>query len=83
MPELSFTVTGAPMISLKNPLGSLESPAASGAGLSPLVDMMALGKLTGRRTFSEQMRMWKRMVVYDAYLKNLVVLNRWCYAEMT
>jgi hypothetical protein len=36
------------MISLKNPLGSLESPAASGAGLSPLVDMMALGKLTGR-----------------------------------
>jgi hypothetical protein len=76
MPELSFTVTGAPMISLKNPLGSLESPAASGAGLSPLVDMMALGKLTGRRTLSEQMRMWKRMVVYDAYLKNLVVLNR-------
>jgi hypothetical protein len=27
------------MISLRKPLGSLESPAASGAGLSPLVDM--------------------------------------------
>ena len=39
MPELSFTVTGAPIISLRKPLGSLESPAASGAGLSPLVDM--------------------------------------------
>jgi hypothetical protein len=39
MPELSLTVTGAPMISLRKPLGSLESPAASGAGLSPLVDM--------------------------------------------
>lgn len=39
MPELSLTVTGAPMISLRNPLGSLESPAASGPGLSPLVDI--------------------------------------------
>jgi hypothetical protein len=28
------------MISLRKPLGSLESPAASGAGLSPLVDMV-------------------------------------------
>jgi hypothetical protein len=33
------------MISLRKPLGSLESPAVSGAGLSPLVDMM--GKLLG------------------------------------
>jgi hypothetical protein len=40
MPEFSLTVTGAPMISLRKPLGSLESPAASGAGLSPLVDMV-------------------------------------------
>lgn len=31
------------MISLRKPLGSLESPAASGAGLSPLVDMMTRG----------------------------------------
>lgn len=30
------------MISLKKPLGSLESPAASGAGLSPLVDMVTI-----------------------------------------
>jgi hypothetical protein len=50
IPELSLTVTGAPMISLKKPLGSLESLAASGAGLSPLVDMMTLiaaGELPG------------------------------------
>jgi hypothetical protein len=42
MPELSLTVTGAPMISLRKPLGSLESPAESGAGLSPLVDIVIL-----------------------------------------
>jgi hypothetical protein len=30
------------MISLRKPLGSLESPAVSGAGLSPLVDMLAV-----------------------------------------
>jgi hypothetical protein len=38
------------MISLKKPLGSLESLAASGAGLSPLVDMttlIAAGELPG------------------------------------
>jgi hypothetical protein len=28
------------MISLRKPLGSLESGAVSGAGLSPLVDIM-------------------------------------------
>jgi hypothetical protein len=33
MPEFSFTVTGAPMISLKKPLGSLESPWASASGV--------------------------------------------------
>jgi len=43
MPEFSFTVTGAPIISLRNPLGSLESPAASAVGLSPFVDMRKLG----------------------------------------
>jgi hypothetical protein len=30
------------MISLRKPLGSLESPTASDAGLSPLVDMSAM-----------------------------------------
>jgi hypothetical protein len=39
MPELSLTVTGAPMISLRKPLGSRESPLFSGAGLS-LWDMI-------------------------------------------
>jgi hypothetical protein len=37
MPEFSLTVTGAPMISLKKPLGSLESPLLSGAGLCDMV----------------------------------------------
>jgi hypothetical protein len=37
MPEFSFTVTGAPMISLRKPLGSLESPLLSGAGLCDMV----------------------------------------------
>lgn len=41
MPELSLTVTGAPIISLKKPLGSLESPLLSGAGLC---DMSARGR---------------------------------------
>lgn len=31
------------MISLRKPLGSLESPAVSGPGLSPLVDIMCGG----------------------------------------
>lgn len=37
MPEFSLTVTGAPMISLRKPLGSLESPLLSGAGLWDIV----------------------------------------------
>lgn len=39
MPEFNLTVTGAPMISLRKPLGSLESAWTSASGLSPLVDI--------------------------------------------
>lgn len=43
------------MISLRKPLGSLESPAASGAGLSPLVDMLELVGWGFLHTFSYTM----------------------------
>jgi hypothetical protein len=41
-PEFSFTVTGAPMISLKKPLGSLASPGASLPSMSPFISSSGL-----------------------------------------
>lgn len=71
MPELSLTVTGAPMISLRNPLGSLELPAASGPGLSPLVDMMT-GVAIGW-----DWRKWKmrQLRVLNSYIENVYWLG--------